>query len=56
MLNSLQLWRMNHVRREANVVSHRLANKALSLKDEQVHMEEGHLCILDIITVECSNL
>jgi hypothetical protein len=56
MLNSWQLWRVNHVRREANGVTHRLANEAFSLMDEQVHMEEGPLCILEIEIAECSNL
>jgi cytochrome oxidase assembly protein ShyY1 len=56
MLNSWQLWRVNHVRREANRVTHRLANEAFSLMDEQVHMEEGPLCILEIEIAECNNL
>jgi hypothetical protein len=41
MLNSSQLWSVNHLRREANEVAHRLVNETLSLMDEQVHMEEG---------------
>jgi hypothetical protein len=37
-------------------VAHRLAKKTFSLMDEQVHMEEGSLCILNLITVVRNNL
>jgi hypothetical protein len=43
MLNSLQTWKVNHVRREAYGIAHRLAKEALFLIDEQVHMEESPL-------------
>jgi hypothetical protein len=37
---------------EVNGVAHRLAKKVLFLMDEQIHMEEGSHCILDIVTVD----
>jgi hypothetical protein len=37
---------------EVNGVAHRLAKKVLFLMDEQIHMEEGSHCILDIVTAD----
>jgi hypothetical protein len=37
---------------EANGVARKLAKKVLSLMDEQIHMEEGSHCILDIVTAD----
>jgi hypothetical protein len=56
MLNSLQLWRVNHVRKKANGLAYRLTKEAFFLMDEQVHMEGGHLSILDIIIDEHCNI
>jgi hypothetical protein len=36
MLNSIQTWKVNYVRREANGIAHRLAKEAPFLLDEQV--------------------
>jgi hypothetical protein len=55
MLNNLQLWRVIHVRREANGVAHEFANEAFFLMDEQAYLEECPLFILNIVTVERSN-
>jgi hypothetical protein len=43
---------VNHVKMEVNGVAHRLAKKVLFLMDEQIHMEEGSHCILDIVTAD----
>jgi hypothetical protein len=48
MLNSIQTWKVNYVRREANGIAHRLAKEALFLLDEQGHMEESRY-IVDIV-------
>lgn len=50
----MQNWKVNHVRKEANggTHSHRLAKEAISIMEEQVHMEEGPQYILDIVLVE----
>jgi hypothetical protein len=56
MLNSLHLWSVNHVKREANVLAHRQAKEALSLMDEQIHMTNDSHCIVALVTIECSNL
>jgi hypothetical protein len=53
MLNSLHLWSVNHVKREENVLAHRQAKEALSLMNEQVHMENDSHCIVDLVTAEC---
>jgi hypothetical protein len=37
---------------EANGVARKLAKKVLSLMDEQIHMEEGSHCILDIVIAD----
>ncbi len=55
MFNSLQLWKVNHVRRGVKGAVHKLAKETLSLMDRQVRMEEGHLCVLNIVTAEYSN-
>jgi hypothetical protein len=56
MLNNLQLWRMIHVRREANGVAHGLANGVFFLMGEQAYLEECPLFILNIVTVERNNI
>lgn len=38
LLHSCQVWRVNHVKREANEIAHRLAKRALGL-------DEDHVCV-----------
>jgi hypothetical protein len=45
----------NHITREVNGVTHRLAKKVLFFMDEQVYMKECPLCIFDIINNEHCN-
>jgi hypothetical protein len=54
MLNSLQIWKVIHVWRKENGVAHRLTNEALSVMDEQVHMEEVPHCMLNIVAIDNS--
>jgi hypothetical protein len=56
ILNKLQFWSVNYVKREVNRIAHKLVNKAFSLMDELVYMEEAPQCIVDIVTAERSNL
>jgi hypothetical protein len=56
MLKNLHLWSMNHIKREANLLVHRLAKEALSLIDEQVHMKDSSHCTVNLVTAEYSNI
>lgn len=40
ILNSLQTWKVNHVRNEVNGVVHRLVKKVFFFRYQQVYMEE----------------
>lgn len=56
ILNNLQFWSVNYVKREMNRIAHKLVNEAFFLMDEQVYIEEASQCIADIVTTERSNL
>jgi hypothetical protein len=56
MLKNLHLWSMNHVKKEANLLVHRLAKEALSFIDEQVHMKDISHCTINLATTKYSNL
>lgn len=52
MPQSLLQWRVSHVRRKANETAHRLANSALLVIDEVIHIEEAPQCASDIVMSE----
>jgi hypothetical protein len=46
LLNSVQRWRVTHVKKEANETAHKLAKIALTFIDEQLSIEKTHHYIL----------
>jgi hypothetical protein len=53
VLNCFNSWKVNHVKRNLNKLTHRLAKEALFLTVKKGLIEEIPLYILDIIYVEC---
>ncbi|XP_059456541.1 uncharacterized protein LOC132186577 [Corylus avellana] len=51
-LNAIPKLKVEHVNREANKVAHRLAKLALTQANDIVWLEEGPLCIRDIVLTE----
>ena len=52
VLGFLKNWRMEHVKREANVATHRLAKVTIRNPIERIWLEEPPSCIFDIIILE----
>lgn len=53
LLNGLQHWSVNHVRRHLNEAAHRLAKQAVTLREAQISIGSVPLCISDVISMEC---
>lgn len=54
ILGKLRSWKINHVKRDANMAAHTLAKFGLTCTMEHVWMEEIPECIFPIVTLEHS--